>query len=400
MIQDRSDDVFGRRTDRRGFIKLAGMTTFGAALLAACKKAETGDGAGAGGGAATGTTAEPVVHPPIEEEPGGLQVNDWAGYGDGAYYPKEEKQFLWKAYQDATGDTPEFVLFENDDAGYSKIAAGARYDVVHPCAYRFQDYVALGVMQPWDTSLIPSFGVLNPTLEAAGNIDGQQYFIVEDWGFSTPLYRADKVEPDGEESWNLLFDERYEGKISWYDSLNMLAASGYLHGIENPWDMTDDELAAMRDFLISKKHLVSFMWGQSYDLFRAFKQDEVWIGYAWPDSWVYAKDAGLDVVYSDPKEGRISWYCGLGLFADSQNYHHAHEYAESWSNTTAAEFMFNYYAYGHTNTSIDLSIITPEIVEVFSLDDPSVLEEPRTHAEQPIVRRDLYAQHWAEVKAS
>jgi hypothetical protein len=42
--------------------------------------------------------------------------------------------------------------------------------------------------------------------------------------------------------------------------------------------MTDDELADMRDFLISKKPSVRFLWGQSYELFHAFKQDEVWIG--------------------------------------------------------------------------------------------------------------------------
>ena len=54
---------------------------------------------------------------------------DWSGYGNGDYYPKEEKQYLWKQYLDGTGDTPEFILFENDDAGFTKVAAGARYDV-------------------------------------------------------------------------------------------------------------------------------------------------------------------------------------------------------------------------------------------------------------------------------
>ena len=45
-------------------------------------------------------------------------------------------------------------------------AAGARYDVVHPCAYRFGDWVDLDVLQPWDKSLLQNFPDLNPTLEA------------------------------------------------------------------------------------------------------------------------------------------------------------------------------------------------------------------------------------------
>ncbi len=386
---------FGMHLDRRRFLGVSAVLA-ASGLLAACKKVEDGGGGGGSTGA-TGVTGS--ARPPLEQEPGGLQVYDWGGYGDGAYYPKEEKQYLWKQYLDATGDTPTFVLFEDDDSGYAKVAAGARYDVVHPCAYRFGDWVDLGVLQPWDTSLLQNFSDLNPTLEAFGNIDGKQYFVVADWGFAAPMYRADKVTPQ-EDSWGLLWDDRYGGKISWWDSLNMLVIAGYYHGVSDPWAMTDDELAQMRDFLISKKSLVKFMWGQSYDLFRAFKQEEVYIGYAWPDAWAYANGAGLDVVYMQPKEGRTSWYCGFGMFADTQNYYHAHAYADSWTSTKAAEFLLNYYAYGHTNTAVDLSIIKEDIVTAFSLDDPTVLEEPKTHAERPIQRRDVYSEHWSEVKAS
>lgn len=124
-------DLFRARIDRRGFLGVSAILT-ATGLLAACKRAET-----PGGPAATG--ASPSARPPLEQEPGGLQVYDWAGYGDGSYYPKEERLYLWKQYQTATGDTPTFILFEDDDTGYAKVAAGARYDVVHPCAYRFGD---------------------------------------------------------------------------------------------------------------------------------------------------------------------------------------------------------------------------------------------------------------------
>jgi spermidine/putrescine transport system substrate-binding protein len=383
------------RMGRRDLFRMAGATTVGAAVLAACKKAESGGGAG---GVTTGATGG-VTRPPIEEEPGGLQVFDWSGYGNGDYYPKEEKQYLWKQYQDATGDAPEFILFENDDVGYTEVVAGARYDVVHPCGYRFPDYTAIDVLQPWDTSLISNFGSLNPTLQQVGQIDGQQYFIVEDWGFIAPMYRADKVEPL-EDSWSLLWDDRYEGKISWIDTLEMLSIAGYYHQVSDPWDMTDEELAEMRDFLISKKPLVRYFWNQSYELFRSFKQEEIWIAYAWPDAFANALTSGLDVAYMEPKEKRIIWACGLGLFKDSQNYHHAHAYADSWSSTEAAEFMLGWYYYGHANQNVDLSLIPPEIVKAFSLDDVSIFDPSRSELERWYPRRDVYAQYWAEVLAA
>jgi spermidine/putrescine transport system substrate-binding protein len=382
------DRLAAARMKRRDFMRYAGITA-GAGVLAACKKAATP-------GAAAGPSTS---RPPIGQEPGGLQVFDWSGYGNGDYYPGKERQYLWADYQKATGDTPKFVLFENDDAGYTKVVAGARYDVIHPCAYRFKDYVDLGVVQPWDTSQIPNYTQLNPTLEAFGQIDGKQYFIVEDWGFIAPLYRADKVQPQ-EDSWSLLWDERYAKRIAWIDTLEMLVIAGYYHQVSDPWTMSDDELGQMRDFLISKKHLVSFLWDQSYDLWRAFKQGDVWIGYSWPDTVGYATTAGMDVVYMQPKEGRISWSCGLGLFADTANYHHAHAYADSWSTTKAALFLESYYYYGHANTTLDLSQLPQNIVKAFSLDNLDVLSPPLSHPESWISRRDVYSQYWSEVLAA
>ncbi len=386
------DRILRASLGRRDVLKYGGI----AAVLAACRRAEENGG---GGGGATSATGGEVVHPPIEEEPGGLQVFDWSGYGNGDYYPKEEKQFLWASYQQATGDTPEFILFENDDAGYTDVAAGSRYDVVHPCGYKYRDWVDLGVMQPWDTSLISNFSALNTNLVESGVVDGQQYFVPLDWGFIAPLVNLDHVDLQ-EESFGILFDDRYEGKISWVDTSNMMYIGGMYLGVADPFDMTDEELAEVRDFLASKKHLVSFLWNQSYDFWLAFKREEVWIGYAWPDTVGYADARGMNYRYLEPKEGRVSWVCGMGLFADTANYHHAHEYVNSWASKEAAEFLLGYYYYGHTNTEADLSVVSPGIVEALGLDDPTVLDPPRAIPESYIPRRDVYQQYWSEVLAA
>jgi spermidine/putrescine transport system substrate-binding protein len=388
MPDGRSSDGIGRRD----FLRYAGYT--GAAIgigavLAACREAET----------TGGTSASPTARPPLEQEPGGLEVFDWSGYGNGDYYPKEEKKFLWGQYAQATGDTPKFVLFENDDVGYTKVVAGARYDIAHPCGYRYQDWVDLDVLQPWDTSLIPNFAQLNPKLTESGKIDGQQYFVPLDWGFIAPLVNLDHVEPE-EESFGILFDERYKGKIAWIDTLNMMVVAAYYLGVDDPWNMSDDELAEVRDFLASKKELVRFYWNQSYDFWLSIKKEEVWIGYAWPDTVGYADAAGMNYQYMQPKEGRISWVCGMGLFADTENYHHAHEYVDSWASVEAAEFLLAYYYYGHTNTEADLSVVSEGVREALGLDDPTVLDEPNSHPESPIARRDVYQQYWSEVQAS
>jgi spermidine/putrescine transport system substrate-binding protein len=380
------DRIAQRQFGRRDFLRYTGIAA-GAGVLAACKKATTTTPTAGGA---------PATHAPIGQEPGNLQVFDWAGYGDGAY----GDDVLWKNYKkEFPNDPPKFITFQ-EDPGFTKVASGTTYDIVHPCGYKFPDYVNLGVMQPWDTSKISNFPDLNPTLEKAGVISGQQYFIVADWGFAAPMYRADKVTPK-EDSWSLLWDTRYANRIAWEDSLNMFIVAAYANGVTDPWNMTADEISQMKQFLITQKKAVSpQLWLDQTDIDQKFKSEDVYVGYAWPASWVVGEGNGLNLIYMQPKEGRTSWYCGFGLFKDTQNYYHAHEYVNAWMSPESGAWLLNNYGYGQTNTKIDLSKIDPATVKAFSLDDPTVLDEPTTHVERPIGDRAAYSAAWDEVKAA
>jgi spermidine/putrescine-binding protein len=108
------DRLIAKRLRRRDFMRYAGIAA-GAGVLASCKKAST-----------SATAASGSPRPPIAQEPGGLKVFDWAGYGGGEYYPKDEKAVFTAPYEKATSDTPTFVLFENDDDGFTKAATATR----------------------------------------------------------------------------------------------------------------------------------------------------------------------------------------------------------------------------------------------------------------------------------
>jgi spermidine/putrescine-binding protein len=393
MTTEHEGESSERRLGRGDFIKLSALT-LGSGVLAAC------GAEGAEEPAAQGTQPQKEQHPPIEQEPGDLEVFEWAGYEYPAYGGKGGPL---QPYVDKYGK-PKFTFLTSDDQALGKVRAGYRPDLVHPCVDYIGNWVEMGVVQPWDPKLIPSFKDLDPVLVKGGQLEGQQYFIPADWGFSSPLYRADKVEPEGgEDSWTLFYDERYKGKISWWDSpLENFVIWGYVNGVDDPWNMTEDELDEAKDFLISKKHLCRNFWSSQTDLDADFAAGNVWIAYAWAGSYVAAKDAGLDVVYSEPKEGRLGWNCGFVLMKDTENFRHAHQFIEAWSSEKSAEWIINNYAYGHANTAVDLSKVPKDYVKVFHLDDPKAREEPNAHYARPVstADRSRYAQRWDEVKAA
>jgi spermidine/putrescine transport system substrate-binding protein len=364
-------DGTDRRLTREGLLRRAAVIG-GAGVLA-------GLGAGRAGAAGVRTAAES----------GNLQVLDWSGY---------EVKDLWKQYAATHPDMkPKFTFMTNEANALGKMRAGVKPDVVHPCVGYVKDFADSGFVQPWSPALLKNLKNLNPAMVKAGQIGGKQWWIPADWGFSKPLYRTDKVTPR-ERSWSLMFDERYKGKIAWFDDLNQLVIAGYYLSAKKPYDQTDAELKKSQELLKSKKSLVRMFWSSETDLQNAFASGEVWIAYAWPADYVAMKAKKLPVVYMQPKEGALSWICGFMLGKSSPRVEAAHAYVDAWSSTQAGSWLETNYAYGAANTKARPS--DPTLLKALQLDNPKSVGEPTGHIDRYIPRRALYSKLWDEVKAS
>jgi spermidine/putrescine transport system substrate-binding protein len=363
-------DAMEQRLSREGLLRLA---------------------AAAGGAAVVGgrTGAAEAARSHLAAESGRLQVLDWAGY---------EVKSLWTPYlKKYPGQSPKFTFMTNEANALSKLAAGLRPDVVRPYVGYVAEFAESGYFQPWDSKLIPTLKQLNPSMVKAGRYEGKQWGIPQDWGFDAILYRADKVKPKAR-SWSLLFDDRYKGKIAWFDDLNQLVWAGYYLGFKKPYDQSDSELKKSQNLLKSKKKLVRMFWSSETDMQSAFASGDIWIAYAWPADWVAMKAKKLKVAYMYPKEGAMSWIGMLMLGKNTPRRQHAHAFADAWSSARTGTWLENNYGYGHSNLRARPS--SQDLIKALKLKDPAALSEPRTHIDRRIPRRALYARLWEEVKAS
>jgi spermidine/putrescine transport system substrate-binding protein len=384
------DGILQRKLRRADALRLGGVAA-ATGVLAGCgvKSSDNGNGGGS-------TNAAPS-HPSIDQEPATLDVFEWAGYEWPTYVPL-------KPYVKQYGK-PKTSFLTSDDQALAKVRAGLRPDLVHPCIGYTQDWVNLGVVQPWDTSELTNFPSLIPAAVQGGQVGGKQYFIPADWGFSSPLYRSDKVDTNLD-TWALFYDEKYKGKISWWDSLENLILAGYVNGVDDPWKMTDSEIEDMKKFLISKKHVVRNYWTSQTDMDNDFQAGNIWIAYAWAGSYTAAKAKGLKVTYMEPKEGRLSWFCGFVLMKDAKGYHHAHKYVDEWISKQSGTWLMENYAYGISNKDIDFQALIdekkldPDFAKVMHLGHPEALQEPNAHMDRFIPNRAAYNKAWDEVKAA
>ena len=132
-----------------------------------------------------------------------------------------------------------------------------------------------------------------------------------------------------EESWNLILDERYKGRIGFFsDGVAIIKVGGLINGVADPNEMTQDEIEAAKETMIQAKPNIRTFWTSQTDAIKEFVAGNIDIMYAWPDAYfTIARRSmpGVDDQYMQPKEGRLAWVCGYVLHKDSSRAGLAHE---------------------------------------------------------------------------
>lgn len=265
----------------------------------------------------------------------------WSGYDVPEFFP---------GYVAKHGANPNMPIFADEEEAFQKLRAGFSSDVVHPCSGRIKRWRDAGVIQPMDTARLTNWGnvfdALKPINGAADG--GKQWFVPVDWGNTSVLYRADLVDVK-EESWSLMWDERYAGRLSMGNDITDTAIiAGLLVGVADPYNMTDDDIAKVKDLLLKQKPLLRFYWSDTTEVEQAMATGEIVAATAWNASVPTLLDQGIDVKYMNPKEGRLTWCCGLVLTAEAKEIDKAHDLMDAMISPEAGAWLIDL-GYGHSN---------------------------------------------------
>ena len=396
------------RLTRRGFVALTGATSL-TALLAACGGGDGGEAeptTPAATGAPTDDAPAAVTFDPASEPDGPITFFEWAGYD-------KTSPWMWEAYtkgEYGKRSPLKFDFLENDIQALAKVASGYNPDVIHPCIAYWPDFHAAGLVQPFDTALLPDYEGIPEAIRAPGvGEDGLVYHVPFDIGFSAFVYRADKIPitPE-EESWSILLDPAYEGKLATFSDPVTIIKIGALINAGEPIDpnkLTSEQIEAAKETMIQAKPQIRNFWDNNQGNIDDFINGNLWGTYMWPDGYLQAlrheKLKGVDVRYMWPKEGRLAWVCGFVLNAATEQPGRATLAVAAANTPEAAASLTDVFAYGAAQQEGVLELIKDkELISIFSLDDPSAFEPPRAWFEQPLPNRQEYTEAGEAVKAA
>ncbi len=269
-------------------------------------------------------------------------VFTWEGY---------EAPELHKSYLDKYGEDPNFTFFGDEEEAFAKIRAGFAPDVVMPCSYKVAIWRDAGIIQPIDDSRLSNFPDTIESLKNVPNmvVDGKRYWVCMDWGQTSITYREDMVDIP-EESWGLLWDERYRGRLSMMDSLidGVMVAAIY-GGAKDPFNMNPDEVAKTRDLLREQLPLLRYYANSPTDIENALASGELVAGVTWNDSYTRLRDSGVPVKFMKPKEGAMTWTCGICLMNGATKVDRAYDFIDSMISPEAGAWEIGDFGYGHAN---------------------------------------------------
>jgi spermidine/putrescine transport system substrate-binding protein len=200
--------------------------------------------------------------------------------------------------------------------------------------------------------------------------------------------------PDGVDSFATLFDPKYAGRVAldggyW---LTPLAITALAHGNPSPMTMTDDQVTQAKELLLANRSQFRAFASSDADMANLFKSGEVVIADGNRAVAQSISDNGGDVGWAAPKEGVLSWVCGLGVSPDAQN-------------LDAVYALINHYTSPKTQAmfgNLGYVVMNPDAVPFVNAAhresaDPTALSGAIAETQPP--NSKLWRQAWQEVKA-
>lgn len=272
-------------------------------VLAACGgESEEADVASDSGEDATETASEG----------GTLNLLVWEGFADPAIISDYEEEY---------GVKVNAVYFGSSDELLAKLKSGggSTYDLVSPSGDLSGLLVQENMLEPINTESITNYADIDDSLKVKEvEKDGEVYGVPYVWGPNYLIYDADVIsEPI--KSWNDFADSKYAGQLSLSDDINNLYIAGQALGVDNIYNMSEEELQEAKALVETWEPQVRKYWATAGELNDLFANKEVALAVGWPLTVKQINDQGRNLKWAIPEEGTTGWMDHYMIVKGSKN---------------------------------------------------------------------------------
>ena len=253
-----------------------------------------------------------------------------------------QEPFL-KGYVDQYKEKPGTSIFADEDEALAKMRAGYKPDVMGPCLYSLPRWKAAGLIQPIDTAKLKNWNKLSPTLRNLPEIQagaGKVWFVPHYWGNTSLTIRTDLApEYARSQSWNILFDPKYKGRIAVLDGVDdVVPFVAKMIGID-AYTMTDAQWQQVQEKLRQLMPQLRLISADNATLDQGLASGELVAAMSWRTTFAHLNRGHKPVAYLNPPGGIFTYVCGLVMHKDPSDEAKALALIDSGIASDAAVFM-------------------------------------------------------------
>ncbi|WP_034602566.1 ABC transporter substrate-binding protein [Clostridiisalibacter paucivorans] len=316
-----------------------------------------------------------------------LNVYNWGDYIDESVIPQFEQEF---------GVKVNYETFATNEDMYQKLKQGGNaYDVAIPSDYMIEKMIKEDMLLKIDMDNVSNYKYIDERFKGLDFDPNNEYSVPYMWGTVGIIYNTKEV--DGKvDSWDILWDEKYEGEILMLDSQrdSIAVALKKLGYSMNSRDR--EELEEAKQELIKQKPLVLAYVGD--EVKGMMIGEEAKLAVVWSGDAMYMMDENPNLNYVVPNEGSNLWFDNMVIPKTSQNKELAQKFIDFMTRPEIALKNTNYIGYSTTNketvTMLDEEIRNSNVAypEKDITDNCEVFHDPGDFLK-------VYDRIWTEVKA-
>ena len=254
-----------------------------------------------------------------------------------------------------------YTTFDSNEAMYSKIVSGAAsYDIVIPSEYMISKLINEDMLAELDFTNIPNYKYVGEAYKNLSSDPENKYSVPYFWGTVVVIYNAAFVAKEDvkDESLDLLWNEKYAGKILMFDNPRdsfgiSLTRLGYSMNTENP-----DEWQAAAKALSEQKPIV-----QAYvmdAIFDKMEAGEAWIAPYYAGDALMMQETNTDIRFYIPSEGTNMFVDSMCVLKTSEHKKEAELFINFMCEPKIAAMNAETVGYATPNTEAQ-KLLDPEI---------------------------------------
>ncbi|MBQ8289270.1 MAG: extracellular solute-binding protein [Clostridia bacterium] len=286
-----------------------------------------------------------------------LNVYNWGEYiSDGSLGTLDVNAEFEKYCKEELGLNVNVIYstYATNEDMYSKIlsGAGSMYDIVIPSDYTIQKMITAGLLHSYDVSELPNYQYIDDDFKGLYFDPENRYSVPYTYGTVGVIYNSTMVDPEDieDESWDLLFNEKYKGKILQFNNpRDGLATAMFKLGLDiNSTDKADwDQALAL---LAEQKPIV-----QAYvsdEIYNKMISNSASIAAYYVGDYISMTWSNPDLAFYYPKEGTNVFVDSMCILESSKNKELAKEYINFMLSEEIAIANATYIGYASPNSLV------------------------------------------------